>query len=131
MSEDIVVSDRRLKFGNENGDADLPAQPVEGAPVEVEFAEPLTPEEEKTLPKAPPVLHVPSPVDGDTIKFTVGELFPWRGVFFLVADVKDKPAPHAIIVPIDHTGAHKKLAARRQQRIQQAWKEQAIKRGAK
>lgn len=126
----IPVNDKRKDYLRDTdstpSDADV-YQVQEGAPVSVTETPIHDPgfdvEKDGKLVAAQPepaqrpsTLYVPSLLGGE-IKFTVGELFPWRGVFFVVADVRTQPAPHAVIVPVDHTGAHKKLAEKQRKRL--------------
>lgn len=116
--EELIVRDKRRVYDADREvvtpvqeGAAVPAvdEPTIAVPAEsVEIVEP-TPAPKPITAKDYPTMHVPSLLGG-TIQYRVGELFPWKGVFFLVADVKNEPVPHMIITPVDHTGAHKKTA---------------------
>lgn len=120
-SDQIVVTDRRQKF-----DSDAETHPVqEGAPVESIDCGPALPDapvEEPTKAEEPakgpmkfPTLYIPSLIPGArSVEYTVSELLPWKGVFWMVVDVKDKPQPHIVLVPMEHTKAHKKIAQKAQ-----------------
>ena len=110
--EAVIIHDSRIVFP----EADAPAPIQEGAIVPPIDEPPATtavaPEpDHPEKPVTPSSLVIPSLIKGQEIRFTQGELVPWKGVFFMVAECNAAPLPHMILVPMKHTAGHAKRAA--------------------
>jgi hypothetical protein len=115
-AQPILVVDKRRNFDVEAESNSAQVEPVHPEQMPETAEDGLPKEEPKPITaKDYPTLYVPSLIEGQQIKFRVGELLPWKGVFFIVAEVKAEPVPHMVLLPVDHTKAHKKIAAKSKQ----------------